>query len=142
MASMETFLRAYCRRSFLQSKAEKYFYNILREAFNTYTVLTKVPLADLVEADQRHPNWQSNFNRICSKQIDFVICDAWLCPLLAVELDGSSHQPADREERDALLDRVLADVSLPIVHVSRQKRYFHNEIRQLLSPKLLSSHLM
>jgi hypothetical protein len=37
---------------------------------------------DLVDADKRHPLWLQNFRRICSKQIDFVVCDAALCPLL------------------------------------------------------------
>ena len=141
MGRVETFLRAYCRRPFLLSKAEKYFYNILREIFGTYTILAKVRVADLVEANQRHPNWQSNFNRIKSKDIDFIICDAWLCPLLAVELDGSSHKGIDRQQRDALVDQILKDAALEIVHVPRQKRYFHNEIRQLLLPKLFPAQL-
>ena len=138
MADVEAFLRAYCRRPFLLSKAEKYFYNILREAFSTHTILPKVRLADLIEADRRHPNWQSNFNRIKSKHIDFIICDAWLCPLLAVELDGSSHQRIDRQERDDLVDQILREAALEIVHVSRQKRYCQSDIRQLLLPKLVA----
>jgi len=142
MESMETFLRAYCRRPFLLSKPEKYFYNTLREVFSTHTILAKVRLADLVEAESRHPTWQSNFNRVKSKQIDFIICDAWLCPLLAVELDGSSHQAVDQQKCDDPLDQILHEAELEIVHVPRQKRYFHNDIRQLLLPKLFPSHLM
>jgi hypothetical protein len=137
---VETFLRAYFRCPFLLSKAEKYFYNVLREVFSSYTVLPKVPLADLVKADQRHPNWQSN--RISSKHIDFIICDALLCPLVAVELDDPSHEGPDRQDGDALVDQILTDASLQIVHVPRQKRYLHNEIRQLFLPKLNASHLL
>jgi len=139
---VETALRPYFRKRFLLSKPEKYFYNILREAFGAHTVLAKVRLADLVEANRGHPNWQANFNRIKSKHIDFVVCDAWLCPLVAVELDGSSHERADRQRRDALVDQILADVSLEIVRVPRQKRYSHEEIRRLLLPKLNSSQLL
>jgi hypothetical protein len=135
-------LRPYFRKPFLLSKPEKYFYNILREVFGNYAILPKVRLADLVEANRRHPNWQSNFNRVCSKHIDFVICDAWLCPLVAVELDGSSHQRIDRQQRDVLVDRILKEASLEIVHVPRQKRYFHKEIRQLLTPKLFHAQLL
>jgi Protein of unknown function (DUF2726) len=139
---METSLRPYFRKSFLLSKPEKYFYNILREVFGTYTILAKVRLADLVEANERHPRWQANFNRIKSKHVDFVICDAWLCPLIAVELDGSSHKRIDRQQRDDLVDEILKGASLEIVHVPRAKRYFHKEIRQLLLPKLDSSQLL
>ena len=139
---METSLRPYFRKPFLLSKPEKYFYNILREVFGNYTVLARVRLADLVEANRRHPNWQANFNRICSKHVDFVICDAWLCPLIAVELDGSSHKRIDRQHRDKLVDEILKGASLEIVHVPRQKRYFHKEIRQLLLPKLFPAQLL
>lgn len=139
---METSLRPYFRKPFLLSKPEKYFYNVLREVFGNHTVLAKVRLADLVEANRRHPNWQANFNRIRSKHIDFVICDGWLCPLIAVELDGSSHKRVDRQQRDNLVDEILKKVSLQIVHVPRQKQYFHKEIRQLLLPKLAPSQLL
>jgi len=139
---VETPLRSYFRKPFLLSKPEKYFYNILREVFGTYTVLAKVRLADLVDANRRHPNWQANFNRIRSKHIDFVICDAWLCPLIAVELDGSSHKCIDRQQRDKLVDEILKDASLEIVHVPRAKRYFHEEIRRLLLPKLFPAQLL
>ena len=139
---MDAALRPYFRKPFLLSKPEKYFYNVLREVFGNYTILAKVRLADLVEANPHHPTWQINFNRIRAKHIDFVICDAWLCPLVAVELDGSSHQRLDRQQRDNLVDRILGEVSLEIVHVPRQKRYFHKQIRQLFSAKLASSQLL
>jgi hypothetical protein len=139
---VEAPLRSYFRRKFLLSKPEKYFYNVLREVVGNYTILTKVRLADLVEANRRHPNWQANFNRIRSKHIDFVICDAWLCPLIAVELDGSSHKRIDRQQRDGLVDQILKEASLEIVHVPRQKRYLHKEIRQLLFPKLPPAQLL
>jgi len=138
---VETSLRPYFRRPFLLSKPEKYFYNILREVFGTYTILAKVRLADLIEANV-HPRWHTNFTRIRSKRVDFVICDAGLCPLVAVKLDGSSAKCADRQQSDNLVDRILKEASLQIVHVPRQKRYFHEEIRRLLSPKLTSSQLL
>src|SRR5206468_11860685 len=71
---------------------------ILRETFSTHTILAKVRLADLIEANV-HPRWQTNFTRIRSKRVDFVICDAGLCPLVAVELDGASAKSVDQQER-------------------------------------------
>ena len=69
---------------------------MLREIFGDCVVLAKVRLADLIEANERHPQWQANFNRIRSKHVDFVLCDNWLRPLLAIELDDSSHKRIDR----------------------------------------------
>src|ERR1700730_15954511 len=131
---MDVALKPYFRRKFILSRAEKYFYGILRRVVDPHTVLAKVRLADLVEADERHRLWRSNFNRIQSKHIDFVICDAALCPIIAVELDDSSHQRADRRARDGDVDRILEIASLPILRVSVQQAYDAKELeRQLLA---------
>ena len=139
---VETSLRRpYFRRRFLLSKPEKHFYNILREIFTTHTILAKVRLTDLIEANV-HPRWHTDFASIQSKHVDFVICDAGLCPLVAVELDGSSPSSTDRRQNEHLMDRILKEASLEIVHVPRQKKYFHKEIRDLLLPKVKTSHLL
>ena len=70
-------------------------------------ILAKVRLADLVDADKRHRLWRANFNRVCSKHIDFVICDLALSPIIAVELDDSSHQLPERQARDRDVNRIL-----------------------------------
>jgi len=134
-------LKPYFARRFFLSKPEKSFYDAVRDTFSTYTILTKVRLADLIEANV-HPRWHTDFARIQSKRVDFVICDAGLCPLVAVELDGSSPNSTDRQQDDHLMDRILKEASLEIVHVPRQKRYLYNDIRELLLPKLTSSQLL
>jgi hypothetical protein len=83
-------LRPFFRRKYLLTPPEKHFYNILRQVVGRNTILAKVRLADLVDADKRHRLWRANFNRVCSKHIDFVICDLALSPIIAVELDDSS----------------------------------------------------
>ena len=132
---MDAALKPSLAQRFLLSKPERYFYKVLRETFSRYTILTKVKLADLIEANV-HPRWQTNFTWIRSKRIDFVICDAGLSPLVAVELDDSSPKCVDQQEYDTLVDRILREASLEIVHVPKQKQYRHNELRQLLLPKL------
>ena len=132
---MDAGLKPYFPQRFLLSKPEKCFYEVLRKTFSAYTILAKVRLADLIEANV-HPRWHTNLTRIRSKRVDFVICDAGLCPLVAVELDGSSPNSTDRQQSDHLVDRILREASLEIVHIPRQNQYLHEEIRQLLLPKL------
>jgi hypothetical protein len=132
---MDAALKPYFVRRFLLSKPERSFYGVLRDTFSAYTILAKVRLSDLIEANV-HPRWHTNFTRIQSKRVDFVICDAGLCPLVAVELDGPLQNSTDRQQSDHLVDRILKEASLEIVHIPRQNRYSHNEIRQLLLPKL------
>ncbi|PYL17390.1 MAG: hypothetical protein DMF46_00415 [Verrucomicrobia bacterium] len=131
---MDVALKPFFRRKFLLSRAEKYFYGILRRVVSPHTVLAKVRLADLVEADERHRLRLANFRRVCSKHIDFVICDAALSPIIAVELDDSSHRRPDRRAPDRDVDRILEIASLPILRISVQQTYDAKELeRQLLA---------
>jgi very-short-patch-repair endonuclease len=75
-------------------------------------------------------------NRIKSKHIDFVICDAALCPIIAVELDDSSHHRADRQTRDRDVDRILQIASLPILRVPVRPTYKDDEIEKQLLAKI------
>jgi hypothetical protein len=133
---VETSLRPYFRRRYLLTKAESRFYDTLRRVVRDHIIFAKVRLADLVDADDRHRYWQANFNRVCSKHIDFVVCDSFFRPVIAVELDDSSHQREDRRKRDEDVDRVLQGVSLPLLRVFVRKAYDPDLISRLLLTKL------
>jgi very-short-patch-repair endonuclease len=136
---MDVALQPFFRRKYLLTRSEKCFYNVLRRVVRRNIVLAKVRLADLVEADERHRLWQANFNRICSKHIDFVVCDLALSPIAAIELDGSSHQRPDRQARDKDVDRILEIASLPLLRVAVSRNYDQKEIEKQLLAKVRSS---
>jgi very-short-patch-repair endonuclease len=133
---MDIALRPFFRRKYLLTPSEKRFYSVLRRAVGSNWVMAKVRLADLVEADERHRLRQANFRRICSKHIDFVVCDRGLSPLIAVELDGSSHSLPERQSRDRDVDRILEIASLPILRVPVRSAYNPAEIQKQLLAKL------
>lgn len=133
---MDVALRPFFRRQYLLTVPEKRFYNVLRRVVAPHAVLAKVRLADLVEADERHLLRKSNFDHIKSKHIDFVICDAALSPLIAIELDDLSHQRPDRVARDRDANRILEIASLPILRVPVQRAYDAAEIAKQLLAKL------
>jgi hypothetical protein len=132
-------LRPFFRRQYLLSVPEKRFYNVLREVVAPHAVLAKVRLADLVEADERHILRKSNFDHIKSKHIDFVVCDAALSPLIAVELDDSSHQRPDRVARDWDVNRILEIASLPLLRVPVRRTYDAKAIENEILTKLHSA---
>ena len=79
-----------------------------------HTVFAKVRLVDVIRVTNESSSWRSDLNRIDRKHLDFVLCDRNLAPVLAVELDDSSHDRIERAERDDFIDRVLATAQLPI----------------------------
>ncbi|WP_051044280.1 DUF2726 domain-containing protein [Clostridium sp. MSTE9] len=94
----------YKKRTYFFTKNELNFYRELaKETASLNLVLfSKVRLADIIEPREKGSTWQSQFNRIRSKHVDFVLCDLpSIKPVLVIELDDSSHDRTDRQERDS-----------------------------------------
>ena len=133
---MEVALRPFFRRKYVLTPPEKQFYNVLSRMVRGHSVLAKVRLADLVEADRRHLLRKSNFDYIKSKHIDFVICDQALSPIIAIELDDSSHQRPDRIARDRDVNRIFEIADFPLVRIPVRREFDEAEIAHQLLSKL------
>lgn len=120
----------YEKQPYLLSRAERSFYEVLHRAVApNLVVFPKVRLADVVKVRKGNEAWQSHYNRISAKHVDFLVCNCdTLSPALVVELDDSSHERADRQERDAFVDNALASAGLPILHVPARSQYNPAEI--------------
>jgi hypothetical protein len=123
-------LRPFYRRKSLLTHNERDFYKALCAVVRGYAILAKVRLVDLIGADDRHKFWQANFRRVCSKHIDFVVCDSDLRPILAIELDDLSHQREDRRRRDSDINQLFAAVSFPLLRIAVQDQYRPEELSQ------------
>ncbi len=126
------------RRDYLLTKGEAAFYHQLRLAIPSGTVLiAKVRLIDLLYFPKGGKNRQSWQNRVQSKHIDFVVCDAReLRPLLAIELDDKSHEREDRRERDGLVDHILESAGLPFHREPAAAGYSADRLRAAIGAKL------
>jgi len=122
------------RRPVLFSKAERSFYRTLRAVVPDHMIFTRVKLADLVALNPRQSVWEF-FSPLNRRHIDFVVCDATLAPVLAIELDGQTNVRAVEGNAD-LVSSVLATASLPLVHFPERRRYLFSELRRLLTPYL------
>ena len=124
----------YALRDDFLSRAEQSFFHVLRDAVAAeYLIFPKVRLADLVfplRQEGQFGAWQ----RINRKHVDFVLCDPrTLRPLAALELDDRSHRRPDRLERDAFVEQVFADASLPLIRVPAQRTYQRQTIATLVA---------
>jgi hypothetical protein len=72
--------------------------------------------------------------------VDFVICDPkTMVPQFALELDDSSHNRPDREERDAFVDQVFAAAELPLLHIPVRAGYNTAELSVLFKGAMQKS---
>ena len=129
----------YRRRDFL-SKAERAFFSVLQQALEQEgLIFAKVRLADLLmpAAGQAGGGWQSAFNKIQSKHIDFVLCSLdEVVPKLAIELDDASHRQARRKERDQFLEAACRSAKLPLLRIPARRDYRVRELREQIAPFL------
>lgn len=131
------------RRVGILSPAETAFYHALRAAVGDSLVFfAKVRIADLITPDGAgsRGDWQTAFNRINQKHVDFVLCDPQtLDARLVVELDDASHTPGHRHYRagrDATVDAALTSAGVPILRVRAAGRYDVASLREGIGSKL------
>ena len=82
------------------------------------------------------------FQRAAGEHVDFLLVrSSDLAPLAGVELDDSSHEGADRKQRDAFVDDLFRSCALPILHVPAQAAYDQTELRAKIAAALGSPPL-
>jgi hypothetical protein len=130
------------RDNFL-SPAELNFYRVLVTVTADWaTIFTKVNLGDLFYASTGEPGQNQAYrNRINRKHVDFLLCDpVTVRPLLGIELDDSSHNRPDRQERDQFVDGVFVAAGLPLAHVAVSRSYPTGKLRSFLRQKAGEQH--
>ncbi|HWA08838.1 MAG TPA: DUF2726 domain-containing protein [Opitutaceae bacterium] len=138
-------LTAYELRKSIFSHAERSFAGVLDGALpEGVTWLAKVRLGDVFKTRKGLTASESATarNRIDRKHVDFLLVrSSDLAPLVGVELDDSSHEGADRKQRDAFVDDLFRSCALPILHVPAQAAYNQTELRAKIAAALGSPPL-
>jgi len=118
------------------SPAERSFFGVLHQAVGTdYHIFAKVRLADIVmpESNGSRSAWQSAFNRIALKHVDFLLCDrAELSAIAAIELDDKTHSSLAAGIRDDLVDAALRDAQIPVLRLVARHAYSPSELRSTI----------
>lgn len=108
------------KQSVLSNK-EKVMYGIL-EGYckkNNLVLLAKIRMADFIDTIDIGDRdiYDEALSNVWAKHVDFLICDPNdFRPKAAIEVDDSSHDSEDRQERDKFVDKVYNRVNLQIFH--------------------------
>jgi len=113
------------------TNSEKYFFRFLESlpiVKENYYVFPQLSVSKLVTLpDNLKRNWVL-LNKIDRKSVDFVLFDkSTLNPVVAIELDGSSHDSFGRQERDNFVDQVFSTAGVPLIHVRRNDVEYNTE---------------
>jgi hypothetical protein len=106
----------YSARSSFFNSSEKMFYKILKDELGEkYDILSKVRVEDLIESSSKSYSYR---NKIKSSHIDFVLLDKNTYRIVvAIELDGASHNNHSAEQKDSFKDELFNRVNIPLYRV-------------------------
>jgi hypothetical protein len=119
----------------LFTPAETRFWHTLSQAIPAGTTLFgKVRMADVFTI--AHGD-QNAIGRIWAKHFDYVVVDLRSGkPLLAIELDDSSHQRKDRIDRDIFVNKICQAATLPLLRVpvmpSYDREYIASQVFRMI----------
>lgn len=118
---------SYLKKDSLLTEAEKSFYAVLQDVVgDSYLLFSQVSLLEIVSVPDglNRSDRYSAKNKIQSKHIDFLLCEKeTIRPLVAIELDDSSHYQADRIARDDFLNEAFASAGLPLLRIKTASHY-------------------
>lgn len=123
-----------CYAKKILTTPEQALYFRLIEALPDHITLAQVQLSQLVGL-KKGPTWQTWFNKISRKSVDYAICRKDFSVIAAVELDDKSHDAERRQAADADKDTALEAAGIRIIRWNVKNIPDKDEIRrQLISP--------
>jgi very-short-patch-repair endonuclease len=130
----------YVKKDYFLTKAEIDFFRVLEKALeNKHYIFPQVRLSDLLFVKAKKEDYYKYRNKIDRKSVDFVLAEKEsLRPLLAIELDDSSHDSRKRKDRDNFVEKALEDTKLPLLRFKVQRFYDTNVIFEEIKNKINS----
>ncbi|MBC7876702.1 MAG: DUF2726 domain-containing protein [Anaerolineales bacterium] len=132
----------YKAKQYFFTNAEASFFHFLKQMIGEGVIIfPHVALRDLVSiSGVEKTNYYKYYNQIDRKQVDFLLVESkTLKPMLVIELDDSSHQRADRIQRDEFVEKVLATAKIPIARVPVKQSYNAKELNEMFSQIMQAS---
>lgn len=114
------------------------FYDRLNNILgNEYHVLPQVHLSKLLDHTVKGQNWNAAFRHINGKSVDYVVADKkYMSPILAIELDDSTHDAYDRLERDGEVERILGEAGVPLARFRHVDQIDEETMRLQIKSKI------
>ncbi|MCC7160616.1 DUF2726 domain-containing protein [Candidatus Nomurabacteria bacterium] len=104
----------YKKKDCVMDKREMaFFHELERQLPQGYYIFPKMRIIDMIDATQGQ-GLRYRKNKIMPKHVDFLICNSYFNPVLAIELNGNSHYRQDRADSDELKTKVFQVANLPL----------------------------
>lgn len=129
-AQIERTVYHYVAKPYIMTAREADFFKTLNTIFGEkWLVIPQVHLSALLDHKVKGQNWSRAFRHINGKSVDFVLIgkDSYRT-ICAIELDDSSHDRTDRQQRDAEVERIFREAKIPLARFNNVGTITNQEI--------------
>lgn len=126
-------------KPYFLTRTEVSFFAVLESALpEGYRVFPNVRLNDIFTITTRqYGEKQGAYARLRDKHVDFLIVRLPdLRPVMAIELDGASHDNEKQQYRDAVKDAAFRSAHLPLVRLRAEVGHSRDAVRHALAPAI------
>jgi hypothetical protein len=134
-------LTLFKKRKQFFTKNEKEFFIVLKEVGDSLNlvIFPKPRLADIFLATGLGEKRLRMLNKIQHRHVDYLLCDSKnFTPLLAVELDDSTHDTEKSQKKDKFKDELFKHAKLPLYRQKVFRSYDSDGLRTVLIKYLKS----
>ena len=127
----------YEAKEHIMTETELSFYHHLNKLLDDqHVIFTQVRMEDIIKVKKGIENEFGFRNRIKSRHIDFVICDAKTGKIQrAIELNDPTHERKDRKKRDKFVNQAFSSAGIKLLTMKTQKEYTYEDIENLFYKK-------
>ena len=124
----------FSKKEYLLTQNELKFYKLLKQITDKMelTIFSQVVMYEIVNCSN-----YSEFNKIRSKSIDFVITDSSSKIQLCIELDDTTHNQQKRIERDKTISEIFEKAGVNFLRISVQNFYNLQELENRIKQAIL-----
>ena len=135
----DSYFSNYKRKQYFFSYHELELYKLLNillksQYWEKYDIFPKVRLADIFEPT----DWKKGLSKIVSKHVDFLIvdCQNHADPVLAIELNGESHNSYVQAKSDDFKNKLFKKIWLKFITINNNEVQNHERIKEILNSSL------
>jgi Protein of unknown function (DUF2726) len=123
---------SYVKKGPLLTAPERAMLRLLRLELPHHEIFANVRLTDVIDIHRKHRGFERRrrFMKISQYHLGFVVCDAQMNVVAAIELDDASHDTSQRARRDRLKDECLAAAGIPLKRFSANRLPSADQVRE------------
>ena len=108
----------YIKKPSVMSRSESaFFFELQKQLPSDFHIFPKMRIADVLDIPNGHDYYRMR-NKALPKHIDFLISDKYFKPIVAIEINGSSHNSFKQQQADRIKNEMFKDSGLPLETVN------------------------